>query len=177
MAQFDQFIKIDQIPGESTDAKHIDEIEVISWGIGMSHGEAGASSTGGARTGGRISHKPFVFTKLLDKASAKLLEKACDGTHIPKAVFQAHRATGDKQKYLQIDMDHLVVSHFETRPPEESERQALSRTGAGEMLQIEEVRLNYGAIKFTYTHTDHETGKAKGDVVAGWSLIKNAKHG
>ena len=177
MAQFDQFIKIDSIPGESTDAKHMDEIEVLSYHFGMTHGEAGASSTGGARTGGRISHKPFTFTKLVDKASAKVLEKACDGSHIPKAVFTAHRATGDKQKYLQIDMDHVVVSSFTNKVASSEERELGSVKGAGEMLHIEEVSLNYGAIKFTYTHTDHETGKAKGDVVAGWSLIKNAKHG
>lgn len=175
MAQFDQFIKIDSIPGESTDAKHVGEIEVLSYSFGMQHGEGGASSTGGARTGGRISHKPFVFTKLIDKASAKLMEKACDGSHIPKAVFQAHRATGEKQKYLQIDFENLVVSRFESKLPDESERQIESRTGAGEMLQIEEVALNYGSIKFTYTETDHDTGKPKGDVVAGWSLTKNTK--
>jgi len=173
MAQFDYFIKIDQIPGESTDAKHTDEIEVLSYSFGMSHGEAGASSTGGARTGGRIAHKPFLFTKLIDKASAKLLEKACDGTHIPKAVFTAHRATGDKQKYLQIDFEHIVVSRFESKLPDESERQAESRTGAGEMLQIEEVALNYGSIKLTYTETDHGTGKAKGDIKAHWDLKAN----
>jgi type VI secretion system secreted protein Hcp len=175
MAQFDYFIKIDQIPGESTDAKHMDEIEVLTYSFGMSHGEAGASSTGGARTGGRIAHKPFVFTKLVDKASAKLMEKACDGTHIPKAVFTAHRATGDKQKYLQIDFADLIVSSFHSSHPENSERQSSEEQGGGVMLQIEEVALNYGSIKFTYTHTDHQTGKPKGDVVAGWSLIKNAK--
>ena len=43
------------------------------------------------------------------------------------------------------------------------------------MLQLEEISLNYGTIKFTYTATDHATGKPSGDVVAGWSLIKNAK--
>ena len=96
MAEYDYFIKIDQIPGESTDDKHKDEIEVLSYSFGMVHGETGAASTGGARTGGRVKHQPFNFVKLVDKASAKLLEKACDGTHIPKAVFTAHRATGQK---------------------------------------------------------------------------------
>ena len=47
MAQLDYFIKIDQIPGESTDEKHKDEIEVLSYEFGMKHGDAGSSSTGG----------------------------------------------------------------------------------------------------------------------------------
>ena len=175
MAQYDYFIKIDQIPGESTDEKHKDEIEVLSFEFGMEHGDAGSSSTGGARTAGRIRHKPFKFKKVFDKASAKLMEKCCDGTHIPKAVFQAHRAAGVKQKYLQIDFTDIIVSHWASAPQLATERNASNDAGGGVMLQEENVELNYGSIKFTYTATDHKTGKASGDVVAGWDLIANKK--
>lgn len=175
MAQFDYFIKIDGIPGESTDDKHKDEIEVLSYRFGMEHGDTGSTSTGGARTGGRIRHQPFVFSKVIDKASPKLLEKACDGSHIPKAVFTAHRATGQKQKYLQIDLGDLIVSNWETKQESPSERGAESAAGGGVMLQVETVALNYATIKFTYTLTDHNTGKAAGDVAAGWDLSKNKK--
>jgi len=175
MAQFDYFIKIDQIPGESTDEKHKDEIEVLTFSFGMEHGDAGSSSTGGARTAGRIRHKPFKFTKVFDKASAKLMEKCCDGTHIPKAVFQAHRAQGAKQKYLQIDFTDIIVSHWASAPQPATERQAANDGGGGVMLQEENVELNYGSIKFIYTATDHKTGKPSGDVQAGWDLIANKK--
>lgn len=175
MAQFDYFIKIDQIPGESTDEKHKDEIEVLSYQFGMEHGDAGSSSTGGARTAGRVRHKPFQFTKVIDKASAKLLEKCCNGTHIPKAVFTAHRAQGDKQKYLQIDFTDIIVSNWKAAPQPAVERSIAGEGGGGVMLQEESVELNYGSIKFTYTATDHKTGKAAGDVVAGWDLIANKK--
>lgn len=175
MAQFDYFIKIDSIPGESTDEKHKDEIEVLSFSFGMQHGDAGSASTGGARTAGRIRHKPFEFTKVFDKASAKLLEKCCDGSHIPKACFKANRATGTKQKYLQIDFTDIIVSHWKSAPQASSERHIEGQAGGGVMLQTEHVELNYGSIKFTYTATDHKTGKASGDVVAGWDLIQNKK--
>jgi len=175
MAQYDYFIKIDQIPGESTDEKHKDEIEVLDYRFGMEHGDTGSTSTGGARTGGRIRHEPFVFSKVIDKASPKLLEKACDGTHIPKAVFTAHRATGQKQKYLEVVLTDLIVSSWQTKSVPASERGVESKDGAGVMLQLEEVALNYATIKFTYTLTDHMTGKAAGDVAAGWDLGKNKK--
>jgi type VI secretion system secreted protein Hcp len=175
MAQFDYFIKIDQIPGESTDEKHKDEIEVLSYAFGMEHGDAGSSSTGGARTAGRIRHRPFAFVKVMDKASAKLLEKCCNGTHIPKAVFTAHRAQGDKQKYLQIDFTDIIVSNWQSLQTPATERAATGGEGGGVMLQEEHVELNYGSIKLTYTATDHKTGKAAGDVVAGWDLIGNKK--
>ena len=122
MAQLDYFIKIDQIPGESTDEKHKDEIEVLSFDFGMEHGDGGSSSTGGSRTAGRVRHKPFKFVKVTDKASAKLLEKCCDGTHIPKAVFTAHRAQGAKLKFLQIDFTDVLVSSWQTSQTPSSER-------------------------------------------------------
>lgn len=175
MAQHDYFIKIDQIKGESTDEKHKDEIEIISYAFGMKHGDAGSSSTGGARTAGRVTHAPFVFTKVTDIASPKLLEKCCDGTHIPKAVFTAHRATGSKQKYLQVDFTDLIVSNWQTAQAPPSERGLDAEAGSGVMLQMETVALNYGSIKFIYTATDHKTGKPSGDVQAGWDLIANKK--
>ena len=36
MAAFDYFLKLDGIPGESTDAKHKGEIDVLSWSWGES---------------------------------------------------------------------------------------------------------------------------------------------
>jgi type VI secretion system secreted protein Hcp len=175
MAQLDYFIKIDQIPGESTDEKHKDEIEVLSYSFGMKHGDAGSTSTGGARTAGRVAHKPFLFSKVTDKASAKLLEKCCNGTHIPKAVFTAHRATDTKQKYLQIDFTDIIVSSWSSTQSATTERGAGAEAGGGVMLMEENVELNYGSIKFTYTATDHKTGKPSGDVVAGWDLVANKK--
>jgi type VI secretion system secreted protein Hcp len=175
MAQLDYFIKIDQIPGESTDEKHKDEIEVLSYTFGMKHGDAGSTSTGGARTAGRVAHRPFQFSKVTDKASAKLLEKCCNGTHIPKAVFTAHRATDQKQKYLQIDFTDIIVSSWSSTQLPTTERGAGAEAGGGVMLQEEAVELNYGSIKFTYTATDHKTGKPAGDVVAGWDLVANKK--
>jgi len=175
MAQLDYFIKIDQIPGESTDEKHKDEIEVLSYDFGMKHGDAGSSSTGGARTAGRVAHKPFRFSKVTDKASAKLLEKCCNGTHIPKAVFTAHRATDTKQQYLKIEFTDIIVSSWSSTQLAATERSVAGEAGGGIMLQEEQVELNYGSIKFTYTATDHKTGKPSGDVVAGWDLVANKK--
>ena len=175
MSELDYFIKIDQIPGESTDEKHKDEIEVLSYAFGMKHGDAGSTSTGGARTAGRVSHQPFRFTKVTDKASAMLLEKCCNGTHIPKAVFTAHRATGQMQKYMQIDLSDIIVSFWGSALTAPTDREEGAEAGGGTKLTYEEVSLNYGSIKFTYTVTDHKTGKAAGDVFAGWDLVANKK--
>jgi len=82
----DCFLKIDGIPGESTDEKHKDWIEVLSFSHGVSQMAGGDRSTGGAATEGRCMHQDFSITKTLDKASPPLDLFCCNGKHIPKVV-------------------------------------------------------------------------------------------
>ena len=50
----DAFLKIDGIPGESTDAKHENQIEVLSFSHSVSQsGSASDSTAGGKSTGPR----------------------------------------------------------------------------------------------------------------------------
>ena len=62
----DIFIQINGIPGESTDDKHKDWIEVQSYSHGVSQMGSGERSTGGAATGGRCDHQDFSIVKGMD---------------------------------------------------------------------------------------------------------------
>jgi type VI secretion system secreted protein Hcp len=42
-----------------------------------------------------------------------------------------------------------------------------------ENLPLEEVTFSYGKIEWTYTETDHKTGKPKGDIKSHWDLVAN----
>ncbi|MCR4411324.1 MAG: type VI secretion system tube protein Hcp [Thermoguttaceae bacterium] len=160
---FDAFLKIDGIPGESTDDKHKDWIEVLSYSHGLSQPAAGARSTGGAASAERTNHQDFSVVKVLDKASPKLALFCCNGTHIKSIKLELCRATGDKQKYMEYLLSDVIVSCV--RPGGSAQ--------GGETLPLEEVSFNYGKIEWTYTETDHQTGKPKGDVKANWDLVKN----
>ena len=160
---FDAFLKIDGIPGESTDDKHKDWIEILSYSHGLSQPAAGARSTGGAASAERCNHQDFSIVKVLDKASPKLALYCCNGTHIKSVKLELCRATGDKQKYMEYLMSDVIVS---------SVRPGGSAQG-GETLPLEEVSFNYGKIEWSYTETDHQTGKPKGDVKAHWDLVHN----
>ena len=160
---FDAFLKIDGIPGESTDDKHKDWIEILSYSHGLSQPAAGARSTGGAASAERCNHQDFSIVKVLDKASPKLALYCCNGTHIKSVKLELCRATGDKQKYMEYLMSDVIVS---------SVRPGGSAQG-GETLPLEEVSFNYGKIEWSYTETDHQTGKPKGDVKAHWDLVVN----
>ena len=65
------FARIGTIKGESRDAKHKDEIEVLSWSWGLS--QAGTMVHGGGGGAGRASFQDFSFTHYVDKASPVLM--------------------------------------------------------------------------------------------------------
>lgn len=155
----DAFLKIDGIPGESTDDKHKDWIEILSYNLGVSQ-MASTGSTGGGRSAGRADFKDFSFSKEVDKSSAKLLLFCANGSHVKEMTLQLHRATGDKQKYLEIKLtDNLITS--------------VHPAGGGGGIPSESVTVNFGKIEYVYTQTDTKTGKPKGDVKMHWSTTEN----
>jgi type VI secretion system secreted protein Hcp len=160
---FDTFLKISTIPGESTDDKHKDWIEILSFSHGVVQPATGSTSSGGARSAERVDHQDFSLVKTLDKASPKLALACCNGEHIPEVNVELCRATGDKAVYMKYKLTDVIVS---------SVSDGGSAQG-GETLPLEEVSFNYAKIAWTYTETDHKTGKAKGDVETHWDLSAN----
>jgi type VI secretion system secreted protein Hcp len=160
---FDAFIKLDGCPGESTDDKHKDWIEILSFHGGVVQPDAGDRSTGGAASSGRTEHHPFSFVHVMDKATPKLFLSCCKGEHIKNVTMELCRATGDKQKYMEYKMTDVMISCV----------QPGGSSQGSEPLPLEEVSLNYGKIELSYTVTDHKTGKPQGDVKANWDLTTN----
>lgn len=160
---FDAFLKIDGVPGESTDDKHKDWIEVLSFHFGVSQPASGSSSTGGGRSAERADFSGFSVVKALDKSSPKLFLNCCNGNHVKEVTLSMNRAVGDKQKYMEYKMSDVIIASY--RPGGSAQ--------GGETLPLEEVGFSFGKIELTYTETDHATGKPKGDVKANWDLKAN----
>jgi type VI secretion system secreted protein Hcp len=159
---FDAFLKVDTIPGESTDDKHKDWIEILSYSSGVSQPSTAARSAGGAASG-RVNVDNFSIVHALDKASPKLFLSCCNGEHIKAVTLELCRATGDKQKYMEYKMTDVLVSSV--RPGGSSK--------GGDQMPLEEIAFNYGKIEITYTQTDPKTGKPKGDIKANYDLVAN----
>jgi type VI secretion system secreted protein Hcp len=159
----DMFLKIDGIPGESTEDKHKEWIEILSYSSGVSQPGAGAMSSGGVRSAERCDHSDFSVVKTLDKASPKLALYVCSGTHIEEIIIELCHATGDKQKYMEYKMTDVIVSSV-----------SVSGSAGEGPLPLEEVTFAYGKIEWTYTEVDHITGKPKGDVKTHWDLTTNS---
>jgi type VI secretion system secreted protein Hcp len=162
---FDAFLKIDGIPGESTDDKHKDWVELLSYNWGATQmGSATASSSGGASTE-RADFQDFSLEKLLDKASPKLAIYCADGSHVKEITVELCRAGGDKLKYMEYKMSKCIISSVTVG--------GSGGEGGGE--PTESVTVNYGKIEFNYTQQKRADGGGGGQVAAGWNLEENKK--
>src|SRR5687768_7967578 len=112
-AQVDYFLQIDGIEGESTDATHAGEIDVLSWSWGMSN--SGSSAPGGGGGAGKVNFHDLSITKTIDKATPKLMEACATGRHIKEIVLTAARTLdgksgGKSQDYFVITMSDVIVT-------------------------------------------------------------------
>jgi type VI secretion system secreted protein Hcp len=160
---FDAFLKIDGIPGESTDDKHKDWIEILSFSSGVTQATSGSASTGGGATAQRADFADFSIVKTLDKASPKIFKACADGTHVKVITIELCRAGGDKLKYMEWKLSNAIISSY--RPGGSSH--------GGEALPLEEVSFNYGKIEVAYTQQKRADGSGGGQVAAGWDLQLN----
>ncbi|NDJ56619.1 type VI secretion system tube protein Hcp [Enterobacteriaceae bacterium 4M9] len=110
MAQ-DMFIKIDGIDGESLDATHKNEIQVLSWNWGVSqHSNMHSGSGGGS---GKATVADFCFEHYTDKASPNLLHYCLTGKHIKNIQFTVRKAGGDPLEYMLIKFTDVIITRVE----------------------------------------------------------------
>jgi type VI secretion system secreted protein Hcp len=162
---FDSFLLIDGIPGESTDAAHGEWIELLSFSFGGSQPTSGSISSGGGRTSGRVDLGPLTAAKPLDKASPKLFQACCNGTHIPSITLEVCRSDGSKVLYYKVELEDSTVSDYQMV--------GAAKGDGATPLPVDQISFNYAKITVTYTETDHKTGAPKGDVAMFWNQHDN----
>ena len=131
----DMFLKIDGIKGESTDAKHKDEIDIHSFTFGVH--QTGASSGGGGSGAGKAHFDDIHITKAADLASPNLMLACATGKHIKEATITVRKAGGQQEDFYTIKLSDLIVS-------------SVQNNGHGGDNPQESVSLNFSKIKFDY---------------------------
>ena len=107
------FIKMDGIKGESRDAKHEGEIEVLSWSWGVTNlASEIAGKVGGAA--GKASSSDLVFSHRIDLASPSLIKACASGRHLKEAVVTVQKAGPEPRPFLVIKLYDLIVKSVET---------------------------------------------------------------
>ena len=155
----DYFLKLDGIPGESTDHKHKDEIDVLSWSWGAS--QAGTMHTGGGGGAGKVNMQDFHFVMKVNKATPKLILSCASGEHIKKAVLTCRKAGKEQQEFLKYTFSDVLVSSYQT-----------GGSSSGDELPMEQVSLNYAKMELEYKAQKLD-GTLDGGIKSGWDLKAN----
>ena len=133
----DIFAKLGDIKGESSDSKHKEEVEVLSWSWGVS--QTGGIAAGSGAGTGKASFNDFTFTHRIDKASPNLLKACATGQHLKEATITARKAGKGQQEFLIIKMNDVIVTSV-----------ALSSAGDTSATS-ESVALRFAKVDFEYS--------------------------
>ena len=107
----EMFLKIDGIPGESTDASHKDELNILSYAWGESQPAAASSAGTGA---GRVIMQDFHFVMRVNKASPKLFLACANGARIKNAILTVRRAGAGALEFLKWTFTDVTVVVYQT---------------------------------------------------------------
>ncbi|HZM95898.1 MAG TPA: type VI secretion system tube protein Hcp [Vicinamibacterales bacterium] len=133
----DMFLKMLPIKGESKDATHKDEIDVLAWSWGASQSGTTHLGTGGGA--GKVNVQDVSFTKYVDKGSNLLLSGCFKGTHYKEALLTVRKAGDKPLEYIKVTMEEVMVTSVSTGG------------SGGEDRLTENVTLNFAKVKFEYT--------------------------
>jgi type VI secretion system secreted protein Hcp len=132
----DYFLKLDGIKGESSDDKHRDEIEILSYSWGLANS---ADAVGGGGSTGKPEFQDFHFTMPINTASVPLFLKCATGEHIKEAILTARKAGGEQQDFYKIRLEDLLVSSYNQ-----------GGFDAGDTLPTDQFGLNFSKIEVEY---------------------------
>jgi type VI secretion system secreted protein Hcp len=156
----EMFLKLTGIDGESTDAKHKGEIDVLAWSWGLSN-EAAPPAGGGAGTG-RAKVENISIQKLVDIASPLLLFFSAQGKHISDGTLTTRKASkGAKggNEFLLFKMTDVIVTSVHVAASQDTNQPA------------ESITLSFGKVEFDY----RPDGSPGTEIFFRWDVAANKK--
>lgn len=157
----EMFLKLTGIAGESLDAKHKGEIDVLAWSWGLSQEVASAAGAGAGA--GRVKIDNISIQKWVDIASPLLISFETTGKHITDGTLSTRKAgTAGKAglDFLLFKMTDVIVTSVNVAASADTDR------------PTESITLSFGKFEFDYqpTKADGSLGPA-GSV--GWDVVTN----
>jgi type VI secretion system secreted protein Hcp len=152
----DIFLNLDGIPGDSTNAQHPKEIEILSFSLGFSNDST--RTTGGSNP---AACGNIVLNKNIDRASSDLLARLMSGKHISTGTlsFTAPSVDGTRDYYV-LTLEEIFLK-------------AIQQSDAtGGALVIEQVTMTARRYLFVF-----RAQQPDGTVVEhkfGWDCLRNS---
>ena len=164
----DVFLRLDGVRGESTDARHKGEIEILSYTQSFT-GPFAHGTTGTAAAAGKTVCGPVTLKKFVDVSSPDLILSVANGKHIPTAVITFRRPGGATQpEYYKVTLDDVIITEIEQT---ESKIDASNPTAARAM---EKVSLIGRRFRFEFVQQAPD-GRVAATPKAGWDCVANSK--
>lgn len=142
------FLKIDGMEGPSTYAGEEGSVELLGWSHAFDQPVQLARSAGNTASAGKAKHGPIKILKQIDSTSTELLKKCWKGAQINKMTISSYNSD---VKYMYIEIDKVVISHHKLSD------------SPSQVVPLEEIILDYGAVKYSYTPVD-DTGQGTGEM-------------
>lgn len=160
----DMFLKITStkgdIKGESPDAKHKDEIEVLSWSWGASQSGSAHSASGAGS--GKANVQDLTITKWVDKSSPVLYQHCLKGTHLKEAILTIRKAGDSPLEYVKVKLIDAIIS-------------SISAGGSGGQDRLtESVTINFAKMDLKYT-PQKKDGSGDAEVPMTWNIAANTE--
>ena len=149
----DCHLKLEGVKGESTHAKHKDEIQLHSWSWGIANA---SNSSGGGMAVGKVTAQDLHITKKFDSSSANISKNCASGKHFKDATISMSMAGGKQEDFLVIKLKEVFISSH----------QVGASTG-GEVT--DSVSLSYADIEYAYKPQKAD-GSLGGEIKFGWDL-------
>lgn len=148
------------IKGESQDATHKDEIDVLAWNWGLT--QSGTTHVGGGGGGGKVEVADITLTKYVDLASNDLIKRATSGEHIKDGKLIVRKSGGGAPvEYFIIDMENVMITSYQTGG---------SKDGLDRIQET--LTLNFRKFQVTYT-LQEDSGVAGPQSSTGWDIAEN----
>lgn len=128
------FAKIGDIKGESVDARHPDEIDVVSFSWGVAN--SGSAPSGGGGGAGKPTFQDLLIVHTIDSATPALLLTCATGRHLAQATM-SHRKPGETQDYLTVKLSDVTIT-------------AVTQNGTEVQPYTETVTLRFGKVDLLY---------------------------
>ena len=152
------------VPGESKDSVHNQEVQVYSYGLGVSGGSGASGATGGSGSSGakvwKANFQPVTMTIGVSRASPFLAKAAWTGEVFKRMTLSCRKpgATPEDGDYLQWRFGTVQVTGY-------------THALAGE-TPSETIEISYQQIELYYSRQGHK-GSLKDQMTRAFSLDEN----
>jgi type VI secretion system secreted protein Hcp len=155
------FLRIDGVAGDSADARHRGEIDLVSWSLGVTGPGAEISGGGVSSSSSHTDFQPLRISQHVDRAVPALFLMAASGQRVQSAILSCRRPGREAAEYLKVTLQEVQVT-------------AVRFGDSAQAPPAAEATLMYSRITIEY-RPPMPDGSLGPPTISGWDLRANKR--